>query len=59
VKLRAAKPDIMALYTALPDMSASYRKDAQKYLEDFYRTIDRPGSAKMAFIDNCDNRPGM
>jgi hypothetical protein len=58
-KMRAAKPDIMAQYTALPDMAPSYRKDAQKYLEEFYRTIDRPSTAKAAFIDNCDNRPGM
>jgi hypothetical protein len=59
VKLRAAKPDIMALFDALPDMTANYRKDAQKYLEEFYRTIDRPNAAKAAFIDNCNNRQGM
>lgn len=58
-KMRAAKPDVMAQYAALPDMAASYRKDAQKYLEEFYKTIDRPSTAKAAFIDNCDNRPGM
>ena len=59
VKMRAVKPDIMALFEALPDMTPSYRKDAQKYLDDFYKTIDRPGAAKTAFIDNCDNRRGM
>ena len=59
VKMRAVKPDIMALFEALPDMTPSYRKDAQRYLEEFYRTIDRPGAAKTAFIDNCDNRRGM
>lgn len=58
-KLRAAKPDLMALFTALPDMTPSYSRDAQRYLEEFYRTIDRPGTAKAAFIDKCDNRPGM
>ena len=40
-------------------MSANYRKDALRYLEDFYRTIDRPNAAKAAFIDNCNNRQGM
>jgi hypothetical protein len=59
VKMRGVKPDIMALFEALPDMSASYRRDAQRYLEEFYRTIDRPGAVKAAFIDNCDNRRGM
>ena len=58
-KLRAAKPDIMALYTSLPDMAPSYSKDAQRYLEEFYKTIDRPSTAKAAFIDNCNNRAGM
>jgi hypothetical protein len=59
VKMRAVKPDIMALFEVLPDMTPSYRKDAQRYLEEFYRTIDRPGAAKTAFIDHCDNRRGM
>lgn len=58
-RFRAAKPEIMALYSALPDITPSYRKDAQKYLEEFYSTIDRPGAAKAAFIDRCDNRQGM
>ena len=58
-KFRAAKADIMALYSALPEMTARYRKDARKYLEKFYRTIDRPGTVKAAFIDKCDNRQGM
>ena len=58
-RFRAAKADIMALYTALADMTPSYRKDARKYLDEFYRTIDRPGAAKAAFIDRCDNRQGM
>ena len=58
-KFRAAKPNIMALFDALPDMTTGYSKDAKKYLEDFYKTIDRPGSVKSAFIDNCNNRKGM
>jgi hypothetical protein len=58
-RFRAAKADIMALYTALADMTPSYRKDAQKYLDAFYSTIDQRGAAKAAFIDRCDNRQGM
>jgi hypothetical protein len=58
-RFRSVKPDIMALFDALPDMAPAYRKDAQRYLEEFYRTIERPGSVKTAFIDNCDNRRGM
>ena len=58
-RFRSVKPDIMALFEALPDMAPAYRKDAQRYLEEFYRTLERPGSVKTAFIDNCDNRRGM
>jgi hypothetical protein len=58
-KFRAAKADLMGLFDALPDMNPGYARDAKKYLEDFYKTIDRPGSVKSQFIDNCDNRRGM
>jgi hypothetical protein len=57
-KMRAIKTDVMAIYDTLP-VSTSYRKNAKDYLEQFYRTIDRPGDVKRAFIDNCDNRPYM
>jgi hypothetical protein len=49
---------VMALYDTLP-FSTSYRNNAKASLEQFYRTIDRPGDVKRAFIDNCDNRPYM
>jgi len=58
-KFRAAKSDLMGLFDALPDMNPGYVRDAKKYLDDFYKTIDRPGSVKSQFIDNCNNRPGM
>lgn len=52
-KMRALKPDIMALFDALPDLSDAYRKEARTYLEQFYRTIDRPADVKREFIDTC------
>jgi hypothetical protein len=58
-KFRAIKSEVMAIYDALPGMSPSSRNNAKNYLEQFYRTIDRPGDVKRAFIDNCDNRPYM
>lgn len=58
-RFRAVRPDITAVYSALADLTPSYRRDALKYLDGFYRTIDRPGAAKAAFIDRCDNRQGM
>jgi hypothetical protein len=58
-KLRGLKPDVMSIFTSLPGMSDKYRRDAQQYLEDFYKTLDRPGDVKKAFIEGCDGRPYM
>ena len=58
--MRAVKPDIMALYERAARHDAVIpRATRRAYLEEFYRTIDRPGDVKRAFIDNCDNRRGM
>jgi len=53
VKMRAAKPDVLALYDGLADLNNSYRRSAKGYLEEFYRTIDRPREVKRAIIDPC------
>jgi hypothetical protein len=49
----------MELYDQIPGMDSGFRKDAQKYLEGFYSTINRPADVKKAFIDECNNRAGM
>jgi hypothetical protein len=58
-KMRAIKTAVMAIYDTLPGMSDSSRNNAKNYLEQFYRTIDRPGDVKRAFIDDCNKRPYM
>jgi hypothetical protein len=58
-KMRNIKADMLALYDSIPELDEKYRRDARQYLEQFYRTIDRPGDVKRAFIDNCGNRAGM
>lgn len=58
-RMRAVKADAMALYDTLPGLSDRYRAGAKAYLEQFYRTIDRPGDVRRAFIDGCDKRPYM
>jgi hypothetical protein len=57
-QFRTAKDHIMALYDALPDMTDAYRRNAKDYLEEFYRTIDRPRDVKKAFVDGCNGRAG-
>jgi hypothetical protein len=58
-KFNELKPQVMAIFDSVPGMDAGYRKDAQKYLEGFYSTINKPGDVKRAFIDECNNRAGM
>jgi hypothetical protein len=58
-RMRAVKPDVMALYDTRPGLTYNYRRNAKAYLEQFYRTIDRPGDVKRAFIDGCGHREGM
>jgi len=58
-KFRAIKSDVMAIYTTLPDFSEKYRRSALSYLEEFYKTLDKPSDVKKAFIDGCDDRPYM
>ena len=52
-RFRAAKPAIMALYDTIPDMPQSYRNKSKSYLEEFYKTLDRPSEFKKTFVDTC------
>jgi hypothetical protein len=58
-RLREVKAEVLALYDTVPPLEEKYRRDARQYLEQFYRTIDRPNEVKRAFLDNCGNRAGM
>jgi hypothetical protein len=52
-KMKAAKPQILTVYDSIPGLSASYVRYAKGYLEDFFRTIDRPSNVKKDLIDTC------
>ena len=58
-KMRAIRADVEAIYKTMPGFSASYRNNALNYLNEFYRTIERPYDIKRAFIDGCDGRQYM
>lgn len=51
-KMRAAKPEFLAVLDSV-GFKESYRRSARSYLEEFFRTIDRPGVFKRELIDNC------
>jgi hypothetical protein len=58
-RFRAVREEVMDLYTGLPQLENGYRKDAKRYLDQFFRTIERPGDVKRAFIDGCGKRVTM
>jgi hypothetical protein len=52
-KMKAAKADILAVYDKVPGLSPSYQRYAKGYLEEFYKTIDRPSNVRKDLIDTC------
>jgi hypothetical protein len=58
-KMRATRPEVLALYDSLPDLDPAYRRDAKKYLEEFYAVIARPERVKRLLVDGCARTAGM
>jgi hypothetical protein len=57
---RQHKNEILALYDSLPDLDRDYRRDARNYLDEFFRTLDRQGDIRSAFVDGrCNKKPTM
>ena len=52
-RFRANKDKVMALYDSLADLNAGYRRDAKKYLEEFYSVVSRKDRVKKVFVDGC------
>jgi hypothetical protein len=52
-KFRAIKADLPAIYDSMPDLDQSVKRKALAYLDQFYKTLDRPADVKTAFIDHC------
>lgn len=58
-KFRAIKPEIASMYDSLPDFDPAAKKKALAYLDQFYRTIDRPADVKTAFMEPHCLKHGM
>jgi hypothetical protein len=50
-KFESIKAAVMAIYDTLPIVKSAYRTEAKKYLADFYKTIESPGSVKHEFTE--------
>jgi len=58
-QFRAARSELTAVYDSIPALKPKYVSAAKKYLDQFYRTIERPDSVKRSFIDGCEKQPYM
>jgi hypothetical protein len=52
-KFKAKKDEIMTAINSQPGLEADSKREVVPYLNDFYSLLDRPGSVKRFFIDNC------
>jgi hypothetical protein len=57
--LRAKKSDIMALPAAMPGLDDGHRKNAEKYLNEFFDLISRPDRVRRTFVTDCTRLTGM
>jgi hypothetical protein len=58
-RFRAKKSEVMALYDSVADLDMGYRRDAKKYLDEFYTLIGRKDRVKKVLVDGCTPTAGM
>ncbi|MGE5361185.1 MAG: hypothetical protein ACM3NQ_19380 [Bacteroidales bacterium] len=51
---RAKRAESLALLDAQPELSESHRKQAKRFLEQFYATLERKDALKKEFVDKCN-----
>jgi hypothetical protein len=54
---RSKKANVLAVYDSLPALDKRYAEDSKRYLEDFFRTLDRPGDTKREMVESCQRQP--
>jgi hypothetical protein len=59
-RFREKKGAILALYDSIEELDKDQRRDAREYLDEFFRTIDRPNDVRRLFINGqCTTKPTM
>jgi len=56
---RDKKDELLALPASLPDLDEGHRKNAEKYLNEFFELISRPDKVKRTFVTDCKPIGGM
>lgn len=55
-RFRKAQAEMMGVYDSVPALKPKSVSAAKSYLEEFFRTIERPPAIKKAFVDGCNGR---
>jgi hypothetical protein len=56
-RFSGARPAIVGAYDSIAGLKPRYLAQAKEYLEQFFRTIERPESVRRAFVNGCNGRP--
>jgi len=52
-KFKAKKDEVLSAINTQAGLETEPRREMVSYLNEFYSTLDRPGSVKRFFIDGC------
>jgi hypothetical protein len=56
---REKQAELLALPASLPDLEDGQRKNAEKYLNEFFELINKPDKVKKVFVTDCKPIGGM
>jgi propanediol dehydratase small subunit len=56
---RDKQAELLALAASLPDVDDGHRRNAEKYLNEFFELIGRPDRIKKVFVTDCKPLDGM
>jgi hypothetical protein len=54
---REKQAQVLAAYDSVPDLDPRYVKDAQSYLTEFFKMIEKPRDVKFKLVDACEGKP--
>jgi hypothetical protein len=56
---RSRRAEMLALLESMRDLENGARAEMKGYLENFFRTVERPSTIKRAIVDGCKAAPTM
>jgi hypothetical protein len=56
---RDKKDELLALPASLPELDEGHRKNAEKYLNEFFELVGKPDKVRKTFVTDCKPIVGM